>query len=136
MSNYWNNNFLRNLKINNINTVFEVGARYGDESKQLKLTFPNSIIYCFECNPLTIEICKKNLKNINDINFYSIGLGDEEGIFPFYSYIKNNDGASSLLKRIDYEFTQKLTGIVNIKRLDTFIKENVTTPIDSIDCQD
>ena len=34
MSNYWNSSFLRNLKINNVKTVFEVGARYGNESKK------------------------------------------------------------------------------------------------------
>lgn len=135
MSNYWNSSFLRNLKINNVKTVFEVGARYGNESKKLKLTFPNSKIYCFECNPLTIEICKKNLKNIDDINFYDFGLGDQEVLLPFYSYINNNDGASSLLKRIDYESTQKQTGLVNIKRLDTFVKEKNIRNIDLL-CMD
>tara|TARA_X000000950_G_C13881242_1_gene646966 strand:- start:6 stop:665 length:660 start_codon:yes stop_codon:yes gene_type:complete len=135
MSNYWNSSFLHNLEINNVKTVFEVGARYGDESKKLKLTFPNSKIYCFECNPLTIEICKKNLKNIDDINFYDFGLGDQEVLLPFYSYIKDNDGASSLLKRIDYESTQKQTGLVNIKRLDTFVKEKNIRNIDLL-CMD
>ena len=136
MSNYWDSSFLRNLKINNIKTVFEVGARYGDESKQLKLTFPNSKIYSFECNPLTIEICKKNLKNIDDINFYDFGLGDQETLLPFYSYIKDNiDGASSLLKRIDYESTQKHTGFVNIKCLETFVKEKNIPNIDLL-CMD
>ena len=123
MSYYWDNKFLQHLKDNDIRTIFEVGARYGDESKKLKLTFPNSKIYSFECNPNTIEICKKNLNNIEDIHFYDFGLGDKECDLPFYSYTQNNDGASSLLKRIDFEFTQRETGLINIlKGAGNFIK--------------
>jgi FkbM family methyltransferase len=135
MSYYWDNKFLKHLKDNDIRTIFEVGARYGDESKKLKLTFPSSKIYSFECNPNTIEICKKNLNNIEDIHFYDFGLGDKECILPFYSYTQNNDGASSLLKRIDFELTQRETGLINIKRLDNFVKSIGIENIDIL-CMD
>jgi len=135
MSNYWDPAFLNKLEINNIKTIFEVGARYGDETKKLNLIFPNSKIYCFECNPNTIEICKTNLKNIQNVSFYDFGLGHQETNLPFYSYINNNDGASSFLKRIDYNSTQRETGIINIKQIDTFVREKNIDNIDLL-CMD
>ena len=61
MSYYWDSKFLQHLDINNVRIIFEVGARYGDETKTLKTVFPNSSIFSFECNPNTINICEKNL---------------------------------------------------------------------------
>ena len=69
MSKYWDSNFLKHLSINNIKIVFEVGARYGDETIELQKTFSNSIIHSFECNPKTIDICKKKLSLTNEIFF-------------------------------------------------------------------
>lgn len=135
MSYYWDKQFIQHLQPNDIKTVFEVGARYGDETKILKTTFPNSEIFSFECNPNTIDKCKTNLKDMKNINFYEIGLGETEQILPFYSYIKNNDGASSFLKRIDFKDTQKQTGFVTINRLDNFVKSNNIQNIDVL-CMD
>ena len=135
MSNYWDNKFLQHLNIEEIGCIFEVGARYGDESINLSLIFENAKIFAFECNPKTIEICKNNLKNMTNIHFYSHGLGDKNEILPFYSYIRSNDGASSLLKRIDYEDTQVLSGFVNIKKITDVIEELKISHIDLL-CMD
>lgn len=54
---------------------------------------------------------------------------------PFYSYIKNNDGASSLLKRIDFNETQVQTGIIQIKTLENYVKTNNIEKIDIL-CMD
>lgn len=135
MSYYWNKNFLQHLQINNIKTVFEVGARYGDETKKLKITFPNSKIFSFECNPKTIDKCKKKLKNIKGIYFNDFGLGEKEQKLPFYSYTKNNDGASSFLKRIDFKSTQKQTGLISVERLDNYVKSKNIQNIDLL-CMD
>jgi len=135
MSYYWDGNFLKHLVKNDVKTVFEVGARYGDESKILKMVFPNSKVYSFECNPNTIDICKKNLLNIDGIFFNAFGLGEKEEYLPFYSYIQNNDGASSFLKRIDFDYTQKETGIISINRLDNYVKSKNITNIDLL-CMD
>ena len=135
MSNYWDNLFLQHLVINNIKQVFEIGARYGDESIQLKKTFYNSEICSFECNPNTVEKCKINLTNIEGICLYDFGLGEKEQKIPFYSYTKNNDGASSFLKRIDFESTQKDSGLISMKRLDDFVKSKDIQNIDLL-CMD
>jgi FkbM family methyltransferase len=138
MTNYWDSRFLQHLDIKDVKIVFEVGARYGDESIKLSETFENALIYSFECNPLTVNKCRENLKNHknqNKIIFNDFGLGDKQEVLPFYSFIENNDGASSLLKRIDFTKTQKLTGEVTINTLYNFIESN---NIDSIDllCMD
>ncbi len=136
MSFYWDPKFIKHLDINNIHYVCEVGARYGDESIKLSNTFENGIIYSFECNPNTIDICKSKLKNNNRIKFYDIGLGDKEEQKPFYSYVKNNhDGPSSFFKRFDYNETQVCSGYINIKRLSTFVEEEKIPYLDLL-CMD
>ena len=136
MSNYWDKSFLKHLEIDKIKTIFEVGARYGDESINLKNTFPSSKIYSFECNPNTVKKCKKKLNNKNNIYFFDFGLGDKNTTLPFYSYIKDNyDGPSSFLKRIDFKHTQKQTGLINIKRLDLFLEDKNIDNIDLL-CMD
>ena len=134
MTNYWDHRFLEKIN-DNINIIFEVGARYGNESLELSNIFPNSKIYAFECNPNTVNLCKTNLENKKNIQFIMSGLGDKNETRPFYSYIANNDGASSFLKRIDSESTQKVTGYIDIKKLSTFMKENNVEYIDLL-CMD
>ena len=135
MSFYWDDKFLRHLENKDIHTIFEVGARYGDETKQLSTVFPKSKIFSFECNPITVEKCKTLLNGITNVSFHDFGLGHNEEELPFYSFVNNNDGASSLLKRIDFHNTQKQTGIVKIKRLDNFVQSNDIQYIDLL-CMD
>jgi len=134
MSSYYDNRFLQHLD-DNITTIFEVGARYGDESLQLSKIFNNARIYSFECNPRTVNLCKQNLENKKNIAFIPYGLGVKNENLPFYSYMLDNDGASSLFKRIDFTETQKETGIVEIKRLSDFVSENEIKNIDLL-CMD
>ena len=133
MSNYWDSRFLRHLDV--INTIMEVGARYGDESIKLSQLFSNASIYSFECNPLTKEISRKKLENIKNVSFFDYGLGDKNESLPFYSYIRGNDGCSSFLKRIDFKQTQKQTGIITLKKLKDFVDENNIENIDLL-CMD
>jgi FkbM family methyltransferase len=137
MTYYWDDRFLQYLDVfkNNSNTIFEVGARYGDESIELNKTFKNSNIYSFECNPLTVDVCRKNLEPYTNIKFFDYGLGNENEIIPFYSYIENNDGCSSFYKRIDFTTTQRHTGNIRIRKMIDLVKDE---KIDSIDllCMD
>lgn len=135
MSYYYDERFIKHLDITKIKNIFEVGARYGSETLTLSNLFCNSKIYSFECNPLTIDLCEQNLKNKKNIEFIPYGLGDKNEFKPFYSYMLNNDGASSLLKRIDCEKTQKQTGIIKIEKLSDFINKNNIDRIDLL-CMD
>ena len=126
MSYYWDERFIRHLENETIEYVCEVGARYGDESIMLSNVFNSAQIYSFECNPNTINKCAETLKNHPKIKFFAHGLGEKEELLPFYSYTEDNDGASSLHKRIDFDKTQKLSGNVLIKKLDSvMIQENI-----------
>jgi FkbM family methyltransferase len=124
MSNYWDKRFLKHININNINYICEVGSRYGNESIELSKIFTNANILAFECNPNTINECKINLSNYNKIKFYNFGLGNKEEYIPFYPYIKNNVGASSFLKRIDFNNTQEVIENIQIRKLSSILKEN------------
>lgn len=127
MTNYWDPQFLKHLTKDNIKTVFEVGARYGNESIMLSNIFCSSQIYSFECNPNTVMKCIRTLNNYEKIKFFPYGLGEKNEILPFYSYSSDNDGASSLYKRIDFDKTQTLTGVVKIKTLElVMIQENLS----------
>lgn len=135
MSYYWDPRFLKHIT-GKVHTVIEAGARYGDESLMLSNTFNDSHIYSFECNPLTVERCSQTLKNNPNITFTPKGLGERNEILPFYSYIADNDGASSFLKRIDVETTQVQSGMFEVIRLSDFAKENnITAGIDLL-CMD
>lgn len=135
MSNYWDHSFQKHIENENLKIIFEVGARYGDESIQLSNKYKNAKVYSFECNPNTMHICKNKLDPYPNIIFQPLGLGNEEKQLPFFSYIKSNDGASSLLKRIDFQHTQKQTGIINITTISKFVQEKNIDTIDLL-CMD
>ena len=84
MTEYWDSRFLRHLNGIKINNIMEVGARYGNESIELSKIFNDSIIYAFECNPLTVNICKNNLNPYKKIFFFDYGLGNINENIPFY----------------------------------------------------
>jgi len=136
MSYYWDPQFLKHITGNDVQTVVEVGARYGDESLMLSNTFKDARVFSFECNPFTIEKCSQTLKNNPNITFIPKGLGERNEILPFYSYIADNDGASSFFKRIDVETTQIQSGMFEVIRLSDFAEENnITDGIDLL-CMD
>ena len=140
MTNYWDKCFLEKLDKEYFNTsfkqiIFEVGSRYGDETLELSKHFPHANLYSFECNPNTIDICMKKLNNKKNITFLPVGLGANNEKLPFYSYTQNNDGASSFLKRIDYNSTQKNTGEVNIRTIYNIMNEYKLDYIDLL-CMD
>lgn len=135
MTSYWDDRFLRHLNKKDIKLICEVGARYGDESIMLSNVFTNANILSFECNPNTVISCMDKLKEYSRIQFFPHGLGKKEEILPFYSYILDNDGASSLHKRIDCEDTQELTGYIYIKRLESILNQEYHVDLLCMDIQ-
>jgi len=130
MSNYWDNRFLKHYGKSDIKTIVEVGSRTGEEAIMMSKHFPDALIYTCECNPNTVDKCRENLKPYKNIIFCNQALGNKVEHKPFYSYVDNNDGASSFLFRIDGDTTMKQTGILKINTLNNFIKKN---KIDNID---
>jgi FkbM family methyltransferase len=101
----------------------------------LSNTFKDAHVFSFECNPFTVVQCSQKLENNPNITFTPKGLGEKNEILPFYSYIADNDGASSFLKRIDAETTQVQSGVFEVIRLSDFAKEHDISSIDLL-CMD
>ena len=125
--------------------IFDVGSRDGLQSIEFYKNFPNAIIYCFECNPNTIPICKKNIENYRDrIHLIEGAVCDYDGEITFYPINQQqtvttwehvNPGASSIFKSngtyseeyyVQYEIT------TNCHRLDTVMKTNNIPKVDII----
>tara|TARA_R100000900_G_scaffold75613_1_gene59389 strand:+ start:518 stop:1183 length:666 start_codon:yes stop_codon:yes gene_type:complete len=130
MSTYWDNRFLKHYSKSDIKTIVEVGARYGEEAIMMSRHFPNASIYACECNPVTIKECEAKLRPYKNIIFCNQALGSRIEKKPFYSYIDNNDGASSFLFRIDGNTTMIQTGVLKIDTLNNFIEKHKINNID------
>jgi methylase of polypeptide subunit release factors len=56
-------NFIEHIENKNGHfIIFDIGSRDCQQSIEFYNAFPNSIIYAFECNPNTINICRKNIE--------------------------------------------------------------------------
>jgi len=58
-------NFIKHIENKNESLIiFDIGSRDCVQSIEFYKFFPNSKIYAFECNPNTLQICKKTLNYI------------------------------------------------------------------------
>lgn len=88
--------------------IFDIGSRDCIQSIEFYKQFPNSKIYAFECNPNTLEICKKNIELYRDrITLIEGAICDYDGNITFYpinqkktitTWKDGNPGASSIFK--------------------------------------
>jgi FkbM family methyltransferase len=102
-------NFIKNIDDKNEPLIiFDIGSRDCVQSIEFYKHFPNSKIYAFECNPNTIEICKKNIEPYSDrITLIEGAVCDYDGYITFYpinqektitTWKDGNPGASSIFK--------------------------------------
>lgn len=147
------NKFFKNIKCEEIKTIFELGSRDILDAIQMVNYLKGSKCYSFECNPDCLIQCKKNINKLdNEIkkNIFlvekAVCIEDKKvKFFPFDLNKYNNMGASSLLKidfskrsRSDRDFNrpnpQKEIYVEGI-RLDTFMKDMKLEKIDLL-CMD
>jgi FkbM family methyltransferase len=115
--------------------IFDIGSRDCLQSIEFYHKFPNSKIYAFECNPNTINLCKKNIEEFKDrITLIEGAVCDYDGEINFYpidskktitSWEDGNPGASSLFISNDKYTLEKYSQykiITKCHRLDTIIK--------------
>jgi len=112
--------------------IVELGSRDGIDALVLSEIYPTSKIYTFEANPRQADICRRNIGNKSNIEFFSVAVGSENIELEFHEYVNDNVGASSLYKRIDYQSTQKTIGNVMCRRLDTILKKLNVEKVDAI----
>jgi len=126
--------------------IFDVGSRDCEQAIEFYKMFPNSFIYAFECNPNTLDICKKNIENYKDrITLVEMAVCNYDGEIDFFPIDQKNSislwkdgnpGASSLFKGNQmYETNEKYIQYqIKTKccRLDTFMKNNNLNGVDII----
>jgi FkbM family methyltransferase len=93
---------------NEILIIFDIGSRDCIQSIEFYKEFPNSKIYAFECNPNTLDICKKNIEPYSDrITLIEGAICNYDGNIIFYpinqektitTWKDGNPGASSIFK--------------------------------------
>jgi len=122
--------------------IFDIGSRDCLQSIEFYNAFPNAMIYAFECNPNTLDTCRKNIiPYLDRITLIEGAVCDYDGEITFHpidqentksSWSDGNPGASSLFKFHDEynkyhnskneNYVQK-TITTNCHRLDSIIKE-------------
>ena len=116
--------------------IFDVGSRDCGQSIEFYNKFPNAKIYAFECNPNTLNICKKNIEQYSDrITLIEGAVCDYDGEIKFYpinqqktitSWKDGNPGASSLFKSNGkYQVEQYVQDeiVTNCHRLDSVMQK-------------
>ena len=113
-------------KIDNINTIIDIGSNKGQFSILARSFFPSSRIYSFDPQKKCLETQKKILKKKN-INYFNIGIGNKKKIKKFF--ITSREDSSSFLKpkkrnNKNYEIKNikkikidKLDNLINIKKI-------------------
>lgn len=111
--------------------IFDIGSRDCVQSIEFYNAFPNSKIYAFECNPNTLDICKKNIEPYNDrITLIEGAVCDYDGNITFYpinqkktisTWKDGNPGASSIFKS-NGEYS-----------VETYIQDETITPCHRLD---
>lgn len=140
-------NFLDHIKLdrNGEYVIFDIGSRDCMQSIEFIKAFPNSRVYAFECNPNTLDICRKNIEPYNGkIQLIEGAVCNYDGEVTFYpidqektitTWEDGNPGASSLFKS-----NGKYTGEIyvqneiqtNCHRLDTIMKNTNIPNVDII----
>ena len=85
-------NFIINKIGKNIENIVEVGSHFGEDTLRFRHFFPNSFIYCFECDPRNIQIFEKTCQNINNIKLFKMAVSNKEDYLDFYqSYLSTDE---------------------------------------------
>ena len=125
--------------------IFDIGSRDCQQSIEFYNNFPNAKIYAFECNPNTLDICKKNIENYKDrITLIEGAVCDYDGEITFYpinqektitTWKDGNPGASSIfLSNGTYKAEHYIQDEIktNCHRLDSVIQKYNIKNVDII----
>ncbi len=125
-----------------VRTIFDVGARDCEESRQFALAFPNAVAYAFECNPATLPACRAVAAAEPRIVLTEMAASNQAGVTTFYpidqertitGVADGNPGASSLFRAsgryAEEQYVQQEIEVGTL-RLDDFMQSH---SIDSVD---
>lgn len=124
--------------------IFDIGSRDCEQSIEFYKAFPNAKIYAFECNPNTLDLCKRNIQGYSRIHLIEGAVCDYNGDITFYpinqkktvtTWIDGNPGASSLFKSNGmYPVEKYVQDEIKVKahRLDTLMQKYNIPRVDII----
>lgn len=124
------------IKDDEINTILELGSRDGMQAVELANHYPNAVIYTFECNPTSIPLVEKNIKEYKNINIETYAVSDKTETIDFFP-CSSNIGASSIYKPSGkYDKIEKyyLSDTIQVQaiRLDEFLTNNNIDAVDLV----
>jgi len=111
-------------KLKDVKIILDIGSRWGNDAINLKMMFPESKVYAFECTPHSINIWKWNVGN-PDIILVEKAVCDYTGETIFYVnnpvltksvHPDGNQGANSILKYVPGVYSE------------TYIQEEINVP--------
>jgi len=134
---------IANILLNNdIKYIFEFGSRYGEDTAEFAKKYSNATVYAFECNPNTLDICRKRLFKYKNVILTEKAITEEDKTVAFFvidkentvtTWADGNQGASSLLKvsgKYEVEkYAQKEVTVEGIT-LNSFMQNNNIPSID------
>ena len=95
----------RDVDLDTFSVVFDIGSRDGRQAIELSHLFPKAEIVAVECNPDTIDRCRRNIVSHSRIKLVTKAINSYSGRCPFYAidaartvtaWADGNPGASSL----------------------------------------
>lgn len=117
--------------------IFDIGSRDCLQSIEFYNAFPNAMIYAFECNPNTLDTCRKNIiPYLDRITLIEGAVCDYDGEITFHpidqentksSWSDGNPGASSLFK-----FHEEYNKYHNSKN-ENYVQKTITTNCHRLD---
>ena len=146
-STYINPAFARHMDKARIKVAFEIGSRDARDAMAIRDFYGPTQVYCMECNPEAVALCKKTLVGEDNISLVEKAAWRESGPLTFYPVVKSyrdgheerNIGASSCFPESgDYVHREKFIqeeSTVDAVRLDELCCELAVPAIDLI-CMD
>lgn len=112
--------------------MLDIGTNIGSTLLQFaKLTGENGFVYGFEPDPINYQICLNNvqLNSFKNLVVANIGLGNEKGAYSLVVDTEGNRGGNRIKLHAD---TGKTNTLVQVEKLDDWIKQKMITQIDLI----
>jgi FkbM family methyltransferase len=120
----------RDNNVNNINTIFDIGANKGQTVTRFKEHFKESTIYSFEPVHNTFAELERNIKKYKNVKPYNLAFGDSVGDGEIF--LQNNSELNSINPKINKPNSHANNASVSIKidTVDNFCTANKIQKID------
>ena len=113
--------YFTNVQSNTL--IADCGANIGMATLYLKWRFPESIIHCFEPDPMAFFLLSKNVKtnNLPGVFLHNVAVMDKNGSLPFY--VSETEQASLMMSTLPKRMNERH---IEVKGIDfsAFVDEN------------